>query len=128
MNDEIVSGADELGVLLMGHTFKSWWTGSQMTIGEARTLVPGQSATTLQVAASILGAVAWMISHPDEGVCVPDDLPWREVMDVAYPYLGTCWTGPIDWDPLSSRVDYYDRWNGRHWDEDDPWQFANFAL
>ncbi len=27
MNDEIVSGRDELGVLLMGHPYGSWWTG-----------------------------------------------------------------------------------------------------
>ena len=29
MNDEITSGADELGVLLMGHPYKSWWVGSR---------------------------------------------------------------------------------------------------
>ena len=28
MNDEITSGRDELGVLLMGHAYNSWWTGS----------------------------------------------------------------------------------------------------
>ena len=36
MNDEIVSGRDELGVLLMGHPFRSWWTGSLLSIDEAR--------------------------------------------------------------------------------------------
>lgn len=126
LSDEIISGRDELGVLLMGHPYKSWWTGSQLSIDEARALVPHQSATTLQVAASILGAIVWMIEHPDEGVRVPDELPWRRVLEVAAPYLGTCWSGPIDWDPVSSRADYYDRWNGRHWDVDDPWQFSNF--
>jgi homospermidine synthase len=128
LNDEIVSGCDELGVLLMGHPYKSWWTGSQMTIDEARALVPHQSATTLQVAASVLAAMVWMIERPGEGVCVPDDLPHERVLEVAYPYLGTCFTGPIDWDPLSSRADYFDRWSGRYWDEDDPWQYTNFAL
>jgi homospermidine synthase len=128
LNDEIVSGRDELGVLLMGHPYKSWWTGSQLSIEEARALVPHQSATTVQVAASILGAVVWMIEHPDEGVRVPDDLPWRRVLEIAYPYLGTCWSGPIDWDPVSSRADHYDRWSGRYWDLDDPWQFTNFRL
>ena len=32
MNDEIISGRDELGVLLMGHPYRSWWTGMQMCI------------------------------------------------------------------------------------------------
>ena len=57
MNDEIISGRDELGVLLMGHPYRSWWTGSIMSIDEARSAIAHQSATTLQVAGSILGAI-----------------------------------------------------------------------
>jgi homospermidine synthase len=128
MNDEILSGRDELGVLLMGHPYQCWWTGMQTTIDEARAVVPHQNATTVQVAASVVGAVMWMINHPEEGVRVPDELPWREVLEVAYPYVGTCWSGPIDWDPLRTRADWYDRWNGRYLDRDDPWQYTNFAL
>ena len=55
MNDEIVSGRDELGVLLMGHPFRSWWTGSLLSIDEARGVIKNQNATTLQVAGSIVG-------------------------------------------------------------------------
>src|SRR5262245_19443385 len=57
LTDEIESGRDELGVLLMGHDFNSWWTGSLLDVHESRELVPGQNATTLQVAASVLGAL-----------------------------------------------------------------------
>ena len=60
MNNEIHSGSDELGVLLMGHDYKSWWTGSQLSIDEARAILPGQSATTLQVASSVMSAIVWM--------------------------------------------------------------------
>ena len=52
MDDDIVDGRDELGVLLMGHRFKTWWIGSLLDIHEARRLVPHQNATTLQVAAA----------------------------------------------------------------------------
>ena len=45
---------------------------------------------------------------------MPDELPWDDVMKVAYPFLGTCWSGPIDWDPLSSRVNSFDTWSGRY--------------
>ena len=64
LNDEITSGRDELGVLLMGHDFKSWWTGSLLDIEETRRLAPGQNATTLQVAVSVVAAACWMIGHP----------------------------------------------------------------
>ena len=128
MNDEIISGRDELGVLLMGHPYKSWWTGMQTTIDEARSVAPHQSATTVQVAASILGAIDWMLRAPRSGVRVPDELPWRDVLAVAAPYVGTTWSGPLDWDPVSTHADWFDRWSGRTLDHDDPWQFTNFLI
>ncbi len=127
MGDEIISGEDQLGVLLMGHPLTAWWTGSLLSIDETRALAPHQNATTLQVAASVLGAVKWMIGAPGEGLRVPDELPWRTVMDVAYPYLGTCWSGAVDWDPLRTRPGHFDHYNGRCFDHDDPWQFTNFV-
>jgi homospermidine synthase len=128
MGDEIVSGQDQLGVLLMGHPYTAWWTGSLLSIEETRALIPHQNATTLQVAASVVGAVRWMIDAPREGLRVPDELPWRTVMDVAYPYLGTCWSGPVDWDPLRTRPGHFDAYNGRAFDRDDVWQFTNFLV
>ena len=130
LNDEVISGRDELGVLLMGHDYGAWWTGSQLTIDEARAVLPGQNATTLQVAASVVAAVRWMMENPSAGVRVPDELPWREVLGWAEPYLGTCWSGPSDWDPVSSRVDLFAQWGDEAdtVDHDDPWQFTNFLV
>jgi homospermidine synthase len=126
MNEEIIDGEDRLGVLLMGHPYKSWWTGSLLSIHEARRLVPGQSATTLQVAAAVYAGVAWMIKNPEAGLMVPDDLPWREIYDVAEKYLGPIWSAAADWDPIQSRNDLFVPWNGRKYDTDDVWQFGNF--
>lgn len=130
LNNEILSGRDELGVLLMGHPYKAWWTGSLLSIDEARAVLPGQSATTLQVAGSIVGAVSWMIDNPHEGVNVPDDLPWDTVLGVANRYLGTLHSGPTDWDPVSSRRDLFANFadEADHVDRDDPWQFTNFLV
>lgn len=130
LNDEIISGRDELGVLLMGHPYKSWWTGSLLSIEEARAILPGQSATTLQVAGSIIGAVSWMLDNPHEGVLVPDDLPWETVLGVADRYLGTQHSGPSDWDPVSTRRDLFARFSteAHHVNTDDPWQFTNFLV
>ena len=128
LNDEIVSGQDILGVNLMGHPYKCWWTGSLLSIDEARAALPHQNATTLQVAGSIIGAISWMIDHPEEGVCVPDDLPWRTVLGVANRYLGTLHSGPADWDPVASRADLFANFSdeANHVDPTDPWQFTNF--
>jgi homospermidine synthase len=128
MDDEIVSGDDELGVLLMGHDLTGWWVGSQLSIEETRELVPGQNATTLQVAASVLGAVAWMVEHPDRGLLVPDDLDHRTVLRWADPYLGPCPSVRTDWTPLKDRVDLYERFDGGLPDPDDLWQFGTFRV
>jgi homospermidine synthase len=99
LSDDIVSGFDELGCLVMGHPFKSWWTGTHLDIDEARRLVPGQNATTLQVAAAVLAAVCWIVRNPQQGVLLPDHLPHREIMEIARPYLGSIISQAIDWMP-----------------------------
>jgi homospermidine synthase len=126
MDDDIVSGADELGVLLLGHDLGGWWTGSQLDIKEARELVPHQNATTMQVAASVLGAVAWMLRNPNRGLCVPDDLDHTEVLEVANPYLGPCPSIPTSWTPLAQRGYPFEQVNGSRPADEDVWQFASF--
>lgn len=128
LNDEIVQGEDQLGVLLMGHDYNAWWTGSILDINEARSKVPHQSATTLQVAASVLAAVKWMIAEPMQGLKVPDELPHDFILDAASPYLGTIWSDAVDWDPLRTRRDVFDQWSdlAATLDRSDPWQFGNF--
>lgn len=128
MNDEIIDGEDRLGVLLMGHAYKSWWTGSLLSIHDARKLIPNQSATTVQVASAVYAAVAWAMKNPDRGLLVPDDLPWKEVLDLAEKYWGGIHSEAADWDPLMHRNDLYRNWNGRIYDHADPWQFSNFLL
>ena len=130
LNDDIISGRDELGVLLMGHPYKAWWTGSLLSIDEARKVLPHQSATTLQVAASIVSAIQWMFVSPSSGVCVPDDLPHEFILEKAKPYLGTQFSGPTDWNPLRTRKDIFDQWadHAALLDPSDPWQFGNFLV
>ncbi len=128
MNDEIIDGEDRLGVLVMGHAYKSWWTGSLLSIHEARKLIPHQSATTVQVASAVYAAVAWAMKNPERGLLVPDDLPWKEVLGYAEKYWGGYHSVASEWDPLVSRNDLYRNWNGRKYDHEDPWQFSNFLV
>ena len=128
MNNEIIRGEDRLGVLLMGHVYKSWWVGSVLSIDDARKLLPGQSATTLQVGSAVFAAVKWAMENPDRGYLVPDDLPWREIVASAEKYWGGLISTPSDFDPVSTRVDPFEGWNGVEYDNEDPWQFTNFLI
>jgi len=128
MSDEITTGEDILGALIMGHGYNSWWTGSNLSIQESRRLVPHQNATTMQVACSITAAVCWMIENPAEGILVPDDLPHDYVLGIARTYLGKFISTPSDWTPLR---DYTPAFKGAHkadMDFKDPWQFKNFLV
>ena len=128
MNDEITQGDDRLGVLLMGHPYKSWWTGSLLSIEQSRKLIPGQSATTVQVSSAVYAAVAWAMQNPNAGLLVPDELPWREVLGYAEKYWGGIHSEAADWDPLINRRDLFEGWNNKKVDKSDPWQFSNFLV
>ena len=128
MGDEITSGADILGALLMGHRFNSWWTGSSLSIEQSRELLPHQNATTVQVAISVAAAAAWIVEHPDRGVLVPDDLPHEYVLGIARPYLGQNLSAPSDWTPLQGRTSACPGFARPGLDRTDPWQFKNFLV
>jgi len=127
MSDEITSGKDTLGALLMGHHFQSWWTGSILEINEARKLLPGQNATTIQVALGVISAVMWAIENPKKGICLPDDLPHDYVLDIAMPYLGTFISQNYDWNPLKNRKVFFKE-NPANQADPETWQFKNFLL
>ena len=127
MRNEIVSGEDVMGALLMGHSYNSWWTGSALGIEEARSLAPGQNATTVQVAAGIVAAILWMLENPREGIKTPEDLPHDFVLDIARPYLGKFISIPSDWTPLKNRKIFFKE-NPAVKHNPDPWQFENFLF
>ncbi|MBS0207731.1 MAG: homospermidine synthase [Planctomycetes bacterium] len=128
MGDEIVTGSDTLGALLMGHAYNSWWTGSSLSIEESRRLIPNQNATTMQVAISVVAAVMWMIEHPNEGVVVPDDLPHDQILETCKPYLGKFITTSSDWTPLKYYANAFEGYAEANIDPTDPWQFKNFLV
>jgi homospermidine synthase len=128
MNDEITGGSDILGALIMGHDYNSWWVGSDLSIEESRRLVPHQNATTMQVAISVVGASMWMMENPNEGVCVPDELPHDYILRIAKPYLGRWISKASDWTPLKNRDTTFDGYVKPDLDRKDPWQFKNFLV
>jgi homospermidine synthase len=122
--NSIVSGMDELGVLLLGHAKTALWYGSQLDIEESRELVPCQNATTVQVCASMLGAIVWSLENPCMGYVEPDAIPFDFVLRIAEPYLGPVVAIYGDWSPLHHQNMLY----GRTYDEENPWAFTNFLV
>ena len=122
--DDIQGGIDELGVLLMGHRRGGYWFGSQLSVEEARSLAPYNNATTLQVAAGVLGAIVWACENPNAGVVDPDDIDYARVLEVARPYLGNLVGVYTDWNPLCERGVLFPE----DVDVSDPWQFKNFRV
>lgn len=127
MKDDIIDGKDELGCLLMGHDYKAWWIGSLLDIHEARRLVPGQNATTVQVAVAVVAAVRYMVEHPQEGICLPDDLDYREIMAFVKPYLGEFISRQVDWSPLYRKPTYF-AYDHKDIKIEDEWQFESFLV
>ena len=46
----------------------------------------------------MLGGLVFMIGNPRKGILVPDELPHKEILDVAGPYLGPCPSVQIELD------------------------------
>ena len=122
--DEIVSGIDELGVLLAGHKKNAYWYGSQLSIEEARRLAPWNNATSLQVTVAVLAGVVWAMENPNRGIVEPEEMDFQRSLEICRPYLGPVVGRYTDWTPLHER--------GRLFPEDidatDPWQFKNVRV
>jgi homospermidine synthase len=118
---DIVTGMDELGVLLAGHSRNAYWFGSQLTIEQARRHVPFANATSVQVAAGAVAAIVWAIGNPRRGIVEPDDLDFESCLATATPYLGRLIGEFTAWTPLQGRGELFDE----NLDVDQPWQLQN---
>jgi homospermidine synthase len=124
MMDEITTGIDELGVLLMGPEKGVYWFGSRLTIEEARRVAPHNNATSLQVTAAVLGGVIWALEHPSAGIVEPEEMDFARILEIAEPYLGDVVGVWGDWTPLQDRESLFPE----DLDRDDPWQFKNIRV
>jgi homospermidine synthase len=124
MLDDIIDGIDELGVLLAGHQRNAYWYGSQLSIEEARKLVPYNSATSLQVTSAVLAGMVWAMENPRRGIVEPDEMDFRRPLSVCMPYLGTVIGAYTDWTPLYQRGVLF----AEDLDATDPWQFKNIRV
>ena len=124
MMDEITSGIDELGVLLMGHQKGAYWYGSQLAIEEARRLAPFNNATSLQVAAAVLSGMIWAMENPNRGIVEAEQMDFARNLEICRPYLGPLVGAYSEWSPLADRGRLFPELV----DESDPWQFSNVRV
>ena len=122
--DDIEDGVDELGALLMGHARGAYWFGSRISVHEARKLAPHNNATSIQVAAGVMGGVVWAMENPRAGIIDPDNVDFQRVLEIANPYLGQVVGVYSDWTPLAGRNHPFPE----DLDTQDPWQFKNFRV
>jgi homospermidine synthase len=124
LNKEITHGIDELGVLLAGHKKNAYWYGSQLSIEEARQLVPHNSATSLQVCVAVLSGLVWAMENPSAGIVEPDEMDFRRNLEICMPYLGPVVGQYSDWNPLVDRNQLFEE----DLDKSDAWQFKNVLV
>jgi len=124
VRDEIQTGVDELGVLLMGHPKGAYWLGSRLSHEQAKRLAPFNSATVLQVTAGVMAGVVWAIENPAMGVVDPEEMPFDAIIARCRPYLGEVVGVYSDWTPLKDRANFFPQ----DIDAADPWQFKNFRV
>ena len=124
MVEEITTGIDELGVLLMGHAKGAYWYGSRLSIEETRKLVPHNNATSLQVTVAVLAGLVWAIENPNAGPVEADNLDHKRILEICMPYLGEVVGAYSDWTPLQRRGALFPE----AVDASDPWQFKNFRV
>lgn len=82
LEKEIVTGTDELGVLLYGHAKNAYWYGSQLSIENTRKRAPDQNATALQVTSAVIAGMAWALKNPEAGFVEPDHMDYKECLDI----------------------------------------------
>ncbi len=119
--DEIVTGIDELGVLLYGHEKNALWFGSRLSNEETKALAPYQNATGLQVTSAVLAGMVWALENPQAGIVETDEMDHARCLEVQRPYLGPVEAHYTDWTPLQDRWEHFPE----DIDESDPWQFRN---
>lgn len=124
VNDCLVSGIDELGVLLIGGQRGVYWYGSRLSVEQARELAPYNSATSMQVAAGTLAGMIWAMRHPEAGIVEAEEMDFEEVLAIALPYLGQMAGVYSDWNPLAGRNQLFPE----DIDSSDPWQFKNLRV
>lgn len=103
---EIISGYDSVGVLfLFKDNLPSFWYGSIVMTDYAKAISPNINATTIQVAAGVLGGIDFMVKNPNKGVCFPESVSCHhQFLQKVQPLLQNIYCGFVDYKPKSNKI------------------------
>lgn len=100
---DLDDGIDELGVLLLGERFGACWIGSRLSASQADEIIPGASATSVQVVAGVIAAAIMALDEPLLGLLEPEELDHTKALQLCTPYLGPMVMVHTDWYPTEQR-------------------------
>ena len=107
MAKEIISGYDSVGALLLfKDQSRNFWFGSVVTNDYVKDINMNINATTIQVAAGILGGIDWMLRNKNKGICFPEAIEEnpRKFIDKVRPLLGNIYCGHVDYKTKSNKL------------------------
>lgn len=125
LEKEIVTGMDELGVLVFGHAKNAYWYGSQLDIHSTRERAPNQNATALQVTSAVIAGMVWALENPEAGLVECDDMDYKRCLEVQHEYISPVRGYYTDWNPLKNMKQDLKK---EDFDFEDPWQFKNIIM
>lgn len=109
LGEDIVSGYDELGVLLLTETYGGYWFGSQLDIQTARNIAPNSTATSLQVAGGVIAGMCWIMENQTAGLIEPENIPdYTTVLNRAEQYWGDFVFKETNWRPKNDSLQFSD--------------------
>ena len=89
LDDISNDGYDSVGVTIYFEDGSIYWAGTSISKNQVKKYKLYKSTpTTLQVSSSILACIKYMIKNNQEGLIDPEDLPSRNILMDAMPYLG----------------------------------------
>lgn len=106
-SNEIISGYDSVGTLLLfKDQTRNFWFGSIVTNDYVKGINININATTIQVAAGILGGINWLLRNKNHGICFPEDVDEnpQKFIDKVRPLLGHIYCGFVDYKPKSNKL------------------------
>jgi len=107
MAKEIISGYDSVGALLLfKDASRNFWYGSIVTNDYVKNINININATTIQVAAGILGGIEWMLRNKTSGICFPEAIEEnpQKFIDRVRPLLGHIYCGHVNYVPKSNKL------------------------
>lgn len=108
MYDDKVRGADNVGALFVLESNPitgeakpySFWTGSILDSDYTQNVLKDKffTPTVLQVMSGVLSGVSWMVANKRRGLVFGENLNDKYILDLAKPFLGTFYSGPVTGD------------------------------